>query len=80
MAANADTMPNGPSNAPPPGTESRCDPVTNAPTGSPIHPSGIHHAHTLPLRSSSTVMPRRCASPANHSRSVKSAVVQANRR
>src|SRR6476469_4252967 len=43
MAAKADTTPSGPSNAPPSGTESRCEPVTNAPVGSPDQPGGVHH-------------------------------------
>ncbi len=76
-AANADTTPSGPSNAPPSGTESRCEPVTKASDGSPSQPGGIHHAHRLPLRSSSTSMPRSAAQPVNHSRSVRSASDQA---
>ena len=63
MAANAETTPSGPSNAPPSGTESRCEPVTNAPRGSPDQPGGIHHAHMLPLRSTSTSIPRCCGAP-----------------
>ena len=77
MAAKADTTPSGPSNAPPSGTESRCEPVTNASVGSPDQPGGIHHAHRLPLRSSSTSMPRWAAQPENHSRKVRSASDQA---
>ena len=77
MAAKADTTPSGPSNAPPSGTESRCEPVTKASVGSPVQPGGIHHAHRLPLRSSSTSMPRREAQSENHSRKVRSASDQA---
>ena len=53
MAANADTMPSGPSNAPPPGTESRCEPVTKAPD-----------RVTDPVRAASTTPTRcRCGPP-----------------
>ena len=47
--------------------------ATNAPVGSPDQPGGIHHAHRLPLRSSSTSMPRWAAQPENDSRNVRSA-------
>ena len=80
IAANADTTPSGPSNAPPSGTESRWEPVTKASRGSPVHPGGIHHAHMLPLRSTSTSIPRCSAHPTNHSRKVRSASDHANRR
>ncbi len=66
-ATSADTTPSGPSNAPPPGTESRWLPVTTA-----SGPGAPHHAHRLPLRSGRTSRPRAPASAVNHSRSSSS--------
>ena len=75
-AANALITPSGPSNAPPSGTESRCDPTTTPgpASGSP------HQAHWFPARSVVRSSPRAAAAPANHSRRTLSSRVQANRR
>ena len=54
-AASALVTPSGPSNAPPPGTESRCEPVTTA--NGPRWPS--HQAQMLPLPSVSGSSPSR---------------------
>ncbi len=84
-AANELTTPSGPSKAPPSGTESRCEPTTRpvcpARTASSTVPGPSHHqAHWLPTRSSTRSSPRAAASWANHSRSIASSRVQANRR
>ena len=76
-AANPPTTPSGPSNAPPSGTESRWLPVT---TPGPSASGSPHHAHWLPLRSTTRSSPRRAASAANHSRQARSAGAQACRR
>src|SRR5690606_26980310 len=81
-AANADTTPSGPSNAPPPGTESRWLPVTTAPSAGKASrdpPSGSHQANMLPFASCSTSRSRRRASLRNQARHSSSGGVHANR-
>ena len=80
IAASAPTTPSGPSNAPPSGTESRCEPMTTP--GSPAATAASaspHHAHWLPMRSVVRSRPRSVHCPANHSRRSWSSRDQANR-
>ena len=75
-AARELATPSGPSKAPPRGTESRWEPATRALpcAGSP------HHAHRLPLPSTSTSSPTAWAVASNHSDIDASASVRAKRR
>ena len=76
IAASADTTPSGPSNAPPSGTESRWLPATMpgaAIRDRPTRPTGCRCGRPRPSS------PRCSAAPANHSRRVRSASVQAKR-
>jgi hypothetical protein len=80
MAARAPTTPSGPSNAPPSGTESRCDPMTTPESPAATAASGSpHQAHWLPIRSVVTSRPRCWHWAVNHSRRSWSSLVQANR-
>ena len=59
-AARAPTTPSGPSNAPPSGTESRCEPMTTPGSPAATAASGSpHQAHWLPIRSVGEVEPAR---------------------
>ena len=78
MAANPDTTPSGPSNAPPSGTESRWLPVTTA--GCPSVPGGSHQAHRFPFLSVSARSPRSPAAARNQDRHSWSAPVHEYRR
>ena len=75
-ATSADATPSGPSNAPPPGTESRWEPVTMAPSRAP---PGASHAQMRPLRSVSTSSPRFVARSTNQERRSSSGVVKTGR-
>ena len=73
-AASADATPSAPSYPPPSGTESRWLPVTTASCRAASREP--HQAHRLPLRSCSTVRPRRSAWRVNQARHPASAGVQ----